>query len=129
MSKTLAIIKTDNAPAAIGPYSQAIVSNALVFTSGQIAIDSATNKLVDGSIEEQTKQVLENLSNILIAAGSSLQKAVKVTVYLENMDDFTKMNEVYQKYFIHKPARSTIQAAKLPKNAKIEIDVIAEVSK
>ena len=119
-------IETENAPKAIGPYSQAIISGSFVFTSGQIAIDPMTNQLVEGGIEEQTIQVLENLKRVLSAAGSSLEKAVKVTVFLLDMDDFAKMNEIYEKYFTQKPARSTVQAAKLPKNAKIEIDVVAE---
>ena len=119
-------IKTEKAPYAIGPYSQAVASGNFVFTSGQIAINPNTNQMAEGDIEKQTIQVMENLKKILLAAGSSLEKAVKVTVYLADMNDFAKMNSVYEKYFTQKPARSTVQAAKLPKNARIEIDVIAE---
>ncbi len=119
-------VDTEKAPKAIGPYSQAVISNNFVFTSGQIALNPETNQLVEGDIEKQAAQVFENLKHILSDAGSSLEKAVKVTVFLADMNDFAKMNEVYEKYFTKKPARSTLQAAKLPKNAKIEIDVVAE---
>lgn len=119
-------VQTDNAPKAIGPYSQAAVSGNFVFSSGQIALDPKTNMLAEGGVEKQTVQVLENLKHILSAAGSSLQKVVKTTVFLSSIDDFTKMNEVYESYFPNKPARSTVQVAKLPKNAKIEIEVVAE---
>lgn len=120
------LIKTKNAPEAIGPYSQAVVSKNFVFTSGQIAISPKTNKLIKGDIEKQAIQVLENLKEVLKASGSSLDKAVKVTVFLKNIKDFQKMNLIYAKYFKKKPSRSTVQVAKLPKNVKIEIDVIAE---
>ena len=119
-------ITAKKAPEAIGPYSQAVGSGNFVFTSGQIAINPNTNQLAEDDIEKQAIQVMENLKQVLLAAGSSLEKAVKVTVYLTDMNDFAKMNSVYEKYFTQKPARSTFQAAKLPKNAKIEIDVIAE---
>ena len=119
-------ITTEKAPGAIGPYSQAVASGNFVFTSGQIAIDPSTNQMAEDDIEKQTLQVLENLKNILLAAGSSLEKAVKVTVYLADINDFAKMNAIYEKYFTQKPSRSTVQAAKLPKNARIEIDVVAE---
>ena len=119
-------ITAKKAPEAIGPYSQAVVSGNFVFTSGQIAIEPNTSQIAEGGIEKQAIQVMENLKQVLLAAGSSLEKAVKVTVYLTDMNDFAKMNSVYEKYFTQKPARSTFQAAKLPKNAKIEIDVIAE---
>ena len=119
-------IKTKKVPKAIGPYSQAVVSGSLVFTSGQIALDSKTGQMSHGGIEEQATQVFENLKNILEAAGSSLDNAVKVTVFLADLNDFEKMNLVYEKYFTQNPARSTIQAGKLPENALIETDVVAE---
>ena len=119
-------IATEKAPQAIGPYSQAVASDNFVFTSGQIAIDPSTNQLTEDDIEKQTIRVLENIRHILIAAGTSMEKVVKTTVFLADINDFAKMNEVYEKYFSHRPARSTVQVAKLPKNAKIEIDVIAE---
>ncbi len=111
-------------PEAIGPYSQFVKHGNLVFTAAQIAINPETNQLVEG-IEEQTKQVLENLKNVLEAAGSSMDKAIKVNVFLKDMNDFQKMNEIYAAYFKNKPARSTIQAAKLPRDALILIDVVA----
>lgn len=118
-------VETKEAPKAIGPYSQAKVVGDFVFTSGQIAINPKTNELVEGGIEVQTKQVLENLKEVLKAAGSSLDEAIKVTVFLSDMNDFAKMNEVYTEYFKNKPARSTVQVARLPKDVKIEIDVVA----
>ncbi|MBU4501443.1 MAG: RidA family protein [Nanoarchaeota archaeon] len=118
-------VNTSKAPEAIGPYSQAVIAGDLVFTSGQIAINPKTKKILEGNIEEQTKQVLENLKNVLEAAGSSLDNAIKVTVFLADMNDFGKMNEVYAKYFKKKPARSTVQVARLPKDVKIEMDVVA----
>lgn len=125
--KEIKTIKTKNAPEAIGPYSQAKKVGNLIFTSGQIAIDPKTNKLIEGDIEIQTKQVLENLKAVLEAAGSSLGNAAKVTVFLADMNDFGKMNAVYAGYFKNKPARSTVQAARLPKDVKIEIDAIAVI--
>ena len=119
-------IATEKAPQAIGPYSQAVASDNFVFTSGQIAIDPSTNQFEEGDIEKQTIRIMENIKQILIAAGTSMEKVVKTTVFLADMNDFAKMNEVYEKYFSHRPARSTVQAAKLPKNARIEIDVVAE---
>ena len=122
------IINTVDAPNAIGPYSQAIKTNNMIYVSGQIAIDPKTQQFMDVGIEEQTKQVLDNLKAILDAAGSSLQMSVKTTIYLTDMDDFAKVNEIYSSYFSKsKPARSTVCVAKLPKNAKIEIDAIAEI--
>ncbi|HSL70410.1 MAG TPA: RidA family protein [Longimicrobiales bacterium] len=119
-------IQTNQAPNAIGPYSQAIVQGNLVFTAGQIALDPSNGELVGGDIAAQTQRVLENLSAILKAAGTSLQRVVKTTVYLSDMGEFTAMNEVYARYFgEHKPARSTVQAARLPRDVKVEIDVIA----
>jgi 2-iminobutanoate/2-iminopropanoate deaminase len=129
MPKT--VIATPAAPAAIGPYSQAIRTGNLLFTAGQIALDPATGQLVPGGIAEQTTRVIENLKAILEAAGSSLEKAVKTTVYLKNFDDFAAMNMVYGKYLspegVAPPARTTIEAARLPKDALVEIDLIAEV--
>jgi 2-iminobutanoate/2-iminopropanoate deaminase len=120
------VVATPKAPQALGPYSQAIVANGLVFTSGQIAIDPKTSSLVDGSIEVQTRQVLDNLSHVLESVGGSLQQALKTTVFLQDLADFSAMNKVYSEYFPeHKPARSTVQVAKLPLNAKIEIELVA----
>ena len=120
-------INTEKAPNAIGPYSQAIVSHGMVYCSGQTPIDPKTQQLVAGPIGEQTARVIENLKAVLEAAGSSLTKAVKTTVYLTDMADFAAMNEVYARYFTGKPARTTIAVKALPKNSMIEIDCIAEV--
>jgi 2-iminobutanoate/2-iminopropanoate deaminase len=120
------IISTKDAPQAIGPYSQAIKANGFIFTSGQIAIDPATQQVVAGDIAAQTERVLRNLSEILEAAGSGLGKVVRSTVFLKNMNDFAAMNQVYGKYFSSAPpARSTVEVARLPKDALVEIDVIA----
>lgn len=120
------IISTDRAPQAIGPYSQAVVSNGFAFLSGQIAIDPATNQLIEGGIAEQTERVLENLKGLLEASGSSLAQVVKTTVFLKSMDDFASMNEVYERYFSEKPpARATVEAARLPRDVSIEIDCVA----
>ena len=120
------IISTKDAPQAIGPYSQAIKANGFVFTSGQIAIDPATQQLIDGDIAAQTDRVLRNLSEILEAAGSGLGKVVKATVFLKNMNEFALMNGVYGKYFnTVPPARSTVEVARLPKDVLVEIDAIA----
>jgi 2-iminobutanoate/2-iminopropanoate deaminase len=120
------IIATDAAPRAIGPYSQAIVNGDLVFTAGQVALDPKSGDLVGRSTAEQTEQVFANLTAVLAAAGTSLQDVVKATVYLADMADFAQMNEVYAKHFgAHKPARSTVQAAGLPKGARVEIDLVA----
>ena len=119
-------ISTKNAPNAIGPYSQAIKAGGFVFCSGQIAIDPKTNEFKPGTIIEETTRVIENLKAVLEQAHSGLEKTIKVTVYLLNIDNFTEMNKVYEKYFLNKPARSTIEVSKLPKGAKVEIDVIAE---
>lgn len=124
MDKT--IISTPHAPAAIGPYSQAIRFGDLVFTSGQIPLDPATGEMVSGGIEVQTRRVLDNLKGVLEAAGSSLDRVVKTTIYLQSIDDFATVNTIYAEYFSHQPpARSTVGVAKLPRNAGIEIDVIA----
>jgi 2-iminobutanoate/2-iminopropanoate deaminase len=119
-------IQTEQAPSAIGPYSQGMVCGNLVFTAGQIPLDPASGELVGGDIRTQTERVLANLSAILQAAGASLDTVVKTTVYLADMAEFTAMNEVYASHFgAHKPARSTVQAARLPKDVKVEIDAIA----
>jgi 2-iminobutanoate/2-iminopropanoate deaminase len=120
------VIATDQAPKAIGPYSQAIRAAGLVFTSGQVAIDPATQQVVTGDIAAQTDRVLKNLSGVLRAAGTSLDKAVRCTVFLKNMGDFAAMNDVYGRYFGQAPpARTTVEAARLPKDVLVEIDVIA----
>jgi len=120
------VIATKDAPQAIGPYSQAIRANGFVFVSGQVAIDPATQQVINGDIAAQTDRVLKNLSAILKAAGTGLEKVVRSTVFLKDMGDFAAMNEVYARYFMATPpARSTIQAARLPKDVLIEIDVIA----
>ena len=118
-------VETEKAPKAIGPYSQAKIVGDFLFTSGQIAINPETNELVEGDIEVQAKQVLENLKAVLEEAGSSLDDAIKVTVFLSDMNDFAKLNEIYAEYFKNKPARSTVQVARLPKDVMVEIDVIA----
>lgn len=129
MSKT--VVFTNDAPAAIGPYSQAIRAGNLIFTAGQIALDPATGQLVPGGIQQQTSRVLENLKAILEAAGSSLAHAVKTTVYLKNFDDFAAMNAIYGTYLapdgVAAPSRTTIEASRLPKDALVEIELVAEV--
>ena len=120
------VIATEQAPQAIGPYSQAIRAQGLIFTSGQIAIDPATAQIVAGDVSAQTDRVLKNLAAILQASGSSLEKVLRCTVFLKNMGDFAAMNEVYGRYFQQEPpARSTVEVARLPKDVLIEIDVIA----
>jgi len=120
------VISTKDAPQAIGPYSQAIKANGLVFTSGQIAIDPSTQQVVAGDVAAQTERVLRNLSEILEAAGSGLGKVVRCTVFLKSMNDFAAMNQVYGKYFSSTPpSRSTVEVARLPKDALVEIDAIA----
>ena len=123
-------VSADGAPKAIGPYSQAIVTDGMVYTAGQIALDPKTGAIVGSSTPEQTEQVLKNLGAILEAAGTGLDRLVKTTVYLLDMADFPAMNEVYAKHFAnHKPARSTVQAAALPRAVRVEIDAIARVSR
>jgi len=123
---TLNTVATDTAPRAIGPYSQAVAIDGLVFTAGQVALDPHTGDLVGKTAGEQTEQVLKNLAAVLVASGSSLGRVVKTTVYLADMADFAAMNEIYAKHFgDHRPARSTVQAAGLPKRALVEIDAIA----
>ena len=120
------VIATEHAPKPIGPYSQAIQANGLIFLSGQTPLDPATQQLVTGGIAEQTERVLKNLEAVLKAAGSSLDKVVRCGVFLKDMNDFAAMNEVYGKFFrSNPPARSTVQAARLPKDSLVEIDAIA----
>jgi 2-iminobutanoate/2-iminopropanoate deaminase len=120
------VIATNDAPKAIGPYSQAIRANGLIFVSGQTPIDPATQQLISGGVGEQTERVLRNIEAILQQAGSSMAKIVRCGVFLKDMNDFAAMNEVYGKFFSNDPpARSTIQAARLPKDCQVEIDAIA----
>ena len=122
------VVATDKAPKAIGPYSQAIVYGGLAYLSGQIPLDPATGQLVEGDIVAQTTRVLENLKAVLEACGSGLDRVVKTTVYIKDMGEFAKMNEVYGKYFSENPpARSTVEAARLPRDVRVEIDAIAMV--
>jgi 2-iminobutanoate/2-iminopropanoate deaminase len=122
-------VQTDAAPAAIGPYSQAIVHNGMVYTAGQVPFDPGSGELVEGDIGRQTDQVFDNLDAILTAGGASLSTVVKTTVFLQDMNDFAAMNEVYARRFgNHRPARSTVQAARLPRDARVEIEAIAAVS-
>lgn len=119
------VISTGGAPKAIGPYSQAIKANGFIFTAGQIALDPVTGQLVEGDVARQTARVLESLKGIVEAAGSSLDRAVKATVYLKDMNDFAAMNEVYARYFpTNPPARSTVEAARLPRDVRVEIDLV-----
>jgi len=125
----LTSVATDRAPAAIGPYSQAIRAGNMVFCSGQIPIDPATGAFVEGGIEEQTRRCLENLSQVLAEAGSGLDRAVRLTVFLRDMEDFPKMNEVYATFFPEtRPARAAVEVSRLPKDAMVEIDCIALAS-
>lgn len=121
------IIQTSSAPAAIGPYSQAITVNGLVFTSGQIPLSPESGEIMGSNIKEQTEQVIKNLKAVLNASGSSIEKVVKTTCFLTDMGDFTAFNEVYSKHFTGKPARSTVAVKQLPKNALVEIEVVAEI--
>jgi len=122
------VVATEKAPGAIGPYSQAIKANGMVFCSGQIPIDPATGNFVSEDIAEQTVQVLKNLGEVLAAAGASFETVVKTPVFLADMNDFAAMNEVYSRYFSsNKPARATVQAARLPRDCRVEIDCIAVV--
>lgn len=120
------IVSTDKAPGAIGPYSQAVKAGGMVYCSGQIPIDPATGEFVSDDVSEQTEQVLKNLGEVLAAAGVGFENVVKTTIFLASMDDFALVNQVYGKYFSdNKPARATVQAARLPRDAKVEIDCIA----
>lgn len=122
------VISTPHAPQAIGPYSQAVVSNGLAFLSGQIPLDPATGQVIEGDITWQTERVIENLKSVLEAAGSSIGHVVKTTVYLKDMGEFAKMNAVYARYFPENPpARSTVEAARLPRDVRVEIDCIASL--
>ena len=121
------VISTQNAPAAIGPYSQAIEVNGMVYTSGVIPVNPATGEINGDTIETQAEQVMKNLGEVLKEAGSSFEKAVKTTCFLADMGDFAKFNEVYAKYFVNKPARSCVAVKTLPKNVLCEVEVIAEV--
>lgn len=122
------IISTDKAPAAIGPYSQAVKIGGLLFTSGMIPIDPATNTLVEGGIEVQAERALENVKALLEASGTSMDKVVKTVVFIKNMDDFAKVNEIYAKYFTSNyPARSCVEVARLPKDVLIEMEAVAEI--
>ena len=121
------VVSTSNAPQAIGPYSQGIKLGNMVFTAGQIPLDPATGKLVEGGIEEQTRRVMQNLQGVLQAAGSSLDRVVKTTCFLANLDDFAAFNGVYGSFFgENAPARSTVQAARLPAGAMVEVECVAE---
>ena len=123
------IVSTDQAPKAIGPYSQAVISSGFAFLSGQIPLDPATGQLIGGDIAVQTERVLENLKSVLEAAGCSLASVVKTTVYLKDMGEFARMNEVYGRYFSsNPPARATVEAARLPRDVRVEIDCIASLS-
>ena len=121
------IVQTDAVPAAIGPYSQAVITGNLVFTCGQIALCPKSNEVVGTTVEEQTEQLMKNLDALLKASGSSFEKAVKTTCFLADMNLFAAFNEVYAKYFTAKPARSTVAVKGLPRNVLVEVEVIAEV--
>lgn len=121
------VVYTDKAPAAIGPYSQAMILNGVLFTSGQIPVDPATGEISGDTIEVQAEQVMKNLDEVLKEAGSSIENAVKTTCFLADMGDFAKFNEVYAKYFVNKPARSCVAVKTLPKNVLCEVEVIAAV--
>jgi 2-iminobutanoate/2-iminopropanoate deaminase len=119
-------VATDRGPKAIGPYSQAVRANGFVFLSGQIPLDPHTQQVVEGDVAVQTERVLENLKGVVEAAGSSMLRVVKTTVFLADMNDFAAMNEVYSRHFTtHKPARSTVEVSRLPKDVRVEIDLIA----
>ena len=121
-------VETDKAPAAIGPYSQAVTTDGYVFCSGQVALDVATGELLDGSVSDQTRKAMENLAAVLAAAGTSLHHVVKTTIYITDMNDFAEVNETYATFFEQRPpARATVGVAALPRGAKVEIDCIARV--
>jgi len=120
------VISTERGPKAIGPYSQAVRANGFIFISGQVAFDPATSQIVEGDITKQTERVMENLKGIVEAAGSKLDKTVKTTVFLKDMGEFAKMNEVYARYFpANPPARATVEVARLPRDVRVEIELIA----
>ncbi len=118
-------IITEKAPLPVGPYSQALKWKNFIFLSGQIPIDPKTNKVIEGDITSQTRQVIENIRNILVEAGADLDNVIKITIYMKNLKDFEKMNYIYAQYFKNKPARTTVEVSNLPKGVLIEIDVIA----
>ena len=124
------IVRTDKAPLPVGPYNQAVIVNGLVFTAGQIAIDPATNQLLPGDVETQTRLVMENLGALLNAAGASLERVIKTTIFLKDMNDFPRVNAVYGSSFeaASAPARSTVEVSRLPKDVLVEIECIAEVN-
>ncbi len=127
---SLTVVSTPDAPKAIGPYSQAIVSGGMVYTAGQVALDPATMELVPGGVADQAERVFANLAAVLAAAGSGFDRVIKTTVFLVDMADFGAMNEVYARHFgSHRPARSTVAVAGLPKGARVEIDVVARTTK
>ena len=128
MSMKLTKIHTENAPAAIGPYSQAVIAGDMIFTSGQIALNPATGTVAGDDIKEQTKRVCENLKAVCEAAGTSLEKVVKTTCFLADINDFAKFNEIYGNYFVSKPARSCVAVKALPKNVLCEVEVIAAIT-
>jgi 2-iminobutanoate/2-iminopropanoate deaminase len=122
------IVSTDSAPKAIGPYSQAVIHNGMAYLSGQIPLDPATGQIVAGGIEEQTVRVFENIKAVLTACGTSLENVVKATVFVKDMGEFAKLNEIYGRYFAENPpARSTVEAARLPRDVRVEIEVLAIV--
>ena len=123
------VVYTDKAPAAIGPYSQAIILNDILFTSGQIPVDPATGELAGDTIQIQAEQVMKNLDAVLKEAGTSFENAVKTTCFLADMGDFAQFNEIYAKYFVNKPARSCVAVKTLPKNVLCEVEVIAALEK
>lgn len=128
MESNVDAVSTDRAPDAIGPYSQAIICGGWVFCSGQVAIDPATNEMIDGDVEAQTRRVFDNLAAVMEAAGGSLADVAKCTVYLKDFDDFAKINAIYASYFAEPyPARATVEVSRLPKDALIEIDAVAKV--
>lgn len=126
MSNTKVIIDTPSAPSAIGPYSQAVIYGGLLFSSGQIALDPASGELIEGGVERQTRQVMENLKEVLAAAGLSFRHVLRTGIYLKNMSDFAVVNEIYGAFFDENPpARSTVEVSRLPKDVLVEIDMIA----
>lgn len=122
------IVKTDKAPAAIGPYSQAVIQQGTVYCSGQIALDPASMKIVSDNVEEQTRQVMQNIEQVLLEAGSNFSKVLKCSIFISDMDDFSKVNKIYGSYFTENPpARETVEVSRLPKDVKIEISCVAYI--